>query len=402
MKKSIVVGIILLFLLSSIIPMVSSNESNEDNVIYVDDGTADYNRIHCKIENGSLSGYVNDSFFNPVKGAVISIKCGDLHIQNTSDSTGFYYIDNVPIVDCYWNVSASKKGYEPFWVEMSIDINSTYDFVLTLLGKTLYVGGSGAGNYTTIQSAIDDANSGDTVFVYSGTYYENVIVNKSIILVGEDRNSTIIDGSMNKNKDVIYVTTSHVDIEKFTIKNGRYGILIDGDYGVVDNVNIVENIIIDNIQYGVFFFRSGYNNVLNNVISNNRYGIIAYEFCSNIIFGNIISSSSEAGIYLTSAVNAGYCINNTISYNTLQKNGGGIILFTSNNNKINYNNFYGNSIDARFIWSNSNNWNYNYWNRIRFLPKPILGFTGKNNLVIPLINFDWHPAQEPYDISMGV
>jgi hypothetical protein len=33
-------------------------------------------------------------------------------------------------------------------------------------GKTLYVGGSGEGNYTKIQDAIDNASKGDTVFVY--------------------------------------------------------------------------------------------------------------------------------------------------------------------------------------------------------------------------------------------
>ena len=36
-------------------------------------------------------------------------------------------------------------------------------------GNTLYVGGSGEGNHTNIQDAIDDANDGDTVFVYEKT-----------------------------------------------------------------------------------------------------------------------------------------------------------------------------------------------------------------------------------------
>jgi len=55
----------------------------------------------------------------------------------------------------------------------------------------LYVGGSGPGNYTTIQSAIDAANPGDTVFVYddSSPYYENIIIDKTISLIGENKNT---------------------------------------------------------------------------------------------------------------------------------------------------------------------------------------------------------------------
>ena len=50
-------------------------------------------------------------------------------------------------------------------------------------------------DYPTIQEAIDNANNGDTVFVKSGIYYEEVEVDKSINLIGEDRNTTIIMGS---------------------------------------------------------------------------------------------------------------------------------------------------------------------------------------------------------------
>ena len=62
-------------------------------------------------------------------------------------------------------------------------------------GNWLYVGGSGPGNYTSIQDAIGDAIGGDTVFVFdeSSPYYENVVVNRQISLIGEDRDTTIID-----------------------------------------------------------------------------------------------------------------------------------------------------------------------------------------------------------------
>ncbi len=38
---------------------------------------------------------------------------------------------------------------------------------------------------------------GDTVLVYLGVYHENMVVNKSITLQGEDRDSAIIDGGWN-------------------------------------------------------------------------------------------------------------------------------------------------------------------------------------------------------------
>jgi len=53
--------------------------------------------------------------------------------------------------------------------------------ILVTLGRdTLYVGGSGFGNYSTIQDAVDNASSGDTVYVYddSSPYIENVVVDK--------------------------------------------------------------------------------------------------------------------------------------------------------------------------------------------------------------------------------
>ena len=62
--------------------------------------------------------------------------------------------------------------------------------------RTLFVGGNGPNNYTFIQNAIDNADEGDTIFVfnYSSPYYEKLVINKSINLVGVHKNSTIIDG----------------------------------------------------------------------------------------------------------------------------------------------------------------------------------------------------------------
>ena len=63
-------------------------------------------------------------------------------------------------------------------------------------GEILYVGGSGPGNYTKIKDAIENASDGYTIYVYSNSspYFENPVINISIDLIGEDKESTIIDG----------------------------------------------------------------------------------------------------------------------------------------------------------------------------------------------------------------
>ena len=76
------------------------------------------------------------------------------------------------------------KKIAVIWIGLAMLFSFTVivvDLVPTASGNVIYVGGIGPGNYSTIQEGIDAANPGDTVNVFSGTYYENVIVNKTII-----------------------------------------------------------------------------------------------------------------------------------------------------------------------------------------------------------------------------
>jgi hypothetical protein len=41
-----------------------------------------------------------------------------------------------------------------------------------------------------IQDAIDVSSNGNTVFVFSGAYYENIVIDESINLIGENKNNT--------------------------------------------------------------------------------------------------------------------------------------------------------------------------------------------------------------------
>jgi len=108
-------------------------------------------------------------------------------------------------------------------------------------GNVLYVGGSGEGNYTKIQDAINDANDGDTIFVYSNSspYYEHITINKSIDLIGEDKNTTIIDAG--GGGIVIKIIKDQVRVTKFTITNGAYGFWISSSNNVIMENNIQDN-----------------------------------------------------------------------------------------------------------------------------------------------------------------
>ncbi|MDD4498191.1 MAG: hypothetical protein PHV51_08610, partial [Methanosarcinaceae archaeon] len=53
--------------------------------------------------------------------------------------------------------------------------------------KTLTVDVQGWADFRSIQTAVDQAETGDTVFVYAGEYNENVLVGKSLTLIAENR-----------------------------------------------------------------------------------------------------------------------------------------------------------------------------------------------------------------------
>jgi nitrous oxidase accessory protein len=104
--------------------------------------------------------------------------------------------------------------------------------------------------FRKIQDGVDGSNDGDTVFVFNGTYYENIIIDKKICLFGENKNTTVVDG--NQEANTIHVKRDNVVISGFTIKNSSR--LNWYDAGVrlnASNTEIKNNIIKDNML-GVF------------------------------------------------------------------------------------------------------------------------------------------------------
>ena len=183
-------------------------------------------------------------------------------------------------------------------------------------------------NYITIKEAIESASPGDTIFVKSGIYYENLVVDKSLDLVGEDRKSTIVIGQGNLDrgqKSIVTISASQVKISGFTIKSQNYstsslhatGISVEGDnieitnnnicntfYGIFcsvqSNITISKNQITSNLKDGIRFCGGSYIDISENNITENSKGGIAIEGYSNTISKNNISNNSR-GIGLGSS-----------------------------------------------------------------------------------------------------
>ena len=86
-----------------------------------------------------------------------------------------------------------------------------------------------------------------------------------------------------------------------------------------------------------------------------------------------------------------------ITGNNIISNVYGIYFEKSCGNKILINNFIDNQRHA-FFMNCKNTWDANYWNRPRFLPKPIFGFMKIGSISIPWVNFDLHPASKPNEV----
>ena len=244
----------------------------------------------------------------------------------------------------------------------------------------IYVGGSGSGNYSSIQSAVDNASEGDTIFVYNGTYYENVIVNKTINIVGENKENTIINGPINNVTDnlliVFYVSANHVNISSFTIKNNvidfdlpQLSIFSVGILIKANNITIQGNIIKEN-TFGISLDNSFYNNITTNIMTDNFIQINLLGSSENIVENNDITKNNQKPskflqVNKSVGVSLDMAYNNTIINNTiLNISGIGIqSSSTCENNLFYYNNFINNTENAND--SGNNRWDNgqhgNYW-----------------------------------------
>ena len=185
---------------------------------------------------------------------------------------------------------------------------------------TIYV----PNDYSSIQMAVDAANSGDTVVLRDGTYTENVNINKDhLTLRSENGAKTTVVEAANAKDETFEVTADYVTIQGFTIRGGSRGIFLDG----AEYCNIFGNITFNNSRCGIYLYRAS----------------------NNSLKGNTASDNSENGIYL---LESSY---NTLSRNTAPNNRCGIHLRCSSHNNLTDNDASSNSTDGIHLFRSPNN-----------------------------------------------
>jgi len=323
---------------------------------------------HTELEAriGELAGHENDDIIVYCKSGTRSeIASGILDFYN------FTKVYNILEGIDAWD----SAGY-PVWIATVHNINTTF-------------------NYDTIQAAIDSPQTtdGHIILVDVGTYYEHVVVNKSLILVGEDKYTTILDGT--ENGTVVRIKADNVSISSFLIQNSgcacagsdRSGVYVESYH---QNVNVTDNLIIQN-GYGIGLNCTDSIILARNNITNNDYGVGILNYSSNnSIIGNLLTKNFY-GIYLENSSN------NIFFCNTVSKNEYGFYINLSSNNRFYFNNIMNNTPQVDFsdsgytnIWDDGYPSGGNYWSDYNGTDSDYDGI-GDTQHVINEYNIDRYP-----------
>ena len=190
--------------------------------------------------------------------------------------------------------------------------------------------------YSTIQKAINDTltSNGDTIEVQSGTYIENIVINKKLILKSKPGANVTLQSTAEDSPPVITINSggSNSIIKGFNILGycgeGPYswGIYLNS----ANNCTIIGNNIINSFDMcGIELENSNNNTITGNNITGNWIGIDLGLSNNNTIQNNTVTDNHLCGISISSSAS------NSVSGNTITNNAlNGITINNSSSVKI--------------------------------------------------------------------
>ena len=239
-----------------------------------------------------------------------------------------------------------------------IKVNRLIILLATFLILTLGSGiGTAAETYVqpgdSIQTAVDNAISGDVIILKPGTYTENVKINKDDLVIRSESGNpddTIITAKSSSNH-VLALQADNVKISGLEItgtKESYTGIYLSGcNNCIIDNNKILNN------GYGIYLLNSKGNTLSNNKVTNNgEYGILFSIASNNTLSGNTASDNKGRGIHI------GTSDGNTLSGNTMSSNGVyGLFVCSKSDNNLVFNNYFNNTVNAEIKNGIGNSYN---------------------------------------------
>ena len=218
---------------------------------------------------------------------------------------------------------------------------------------------------STIKAALEIAENGDEIFLKKGIYKENDIeVSKEVSIYGEE--GTVIDGD-NKGS-ILHITASNFQLRNLKIIN--VNVSYTKDYAAVKVVRsknfIIENLVLDQVFFGILIEKSHYGKILNNTLSstakdeaNSGNGIHIWHSSNMEVEGNEVYGMRD-GIYFE------FVDESRISKNLSHDNIRYGLHFMFSNNDTYYNNEFKNNgagvavMFSKFITMYKNKFSHNW------------------------------------------